>query len=120
MCFTAKQGQWISQVLRDMGYGNYVAPNHQTVDTRGDNQGAIALTKNPHLTERSKHIDIQYHYVRDLHDKGKVEISYVPTADMAADGFTKPLPKAQFKGFMQQIGMILRGSKVKNKDGKSS
>jgi hypothetical protein len=120
MCFTAKQGQWISQVLRDMGYGNYVAPNHQTVDTRGDNQGAIALAKNPHLTERSKHIDIQYHYVRDLHDKGKVEISYVPTADMAADGFTKPLPKAQFKGFMQQIGMILRGSKVKNKDGKSS
>jgi hypothetical protein len=66
MSFTAKQGQWISQILRDIGYGRYVATDHQTVDTRGDNQGAIALTKNPHLIERLKHINIAYHYIRDL------------------------------------------------------
>ena len=64
--FTAKQGQQIAQILRDIGYGRYVTTDHQTVDTRGDNQGAIALTKNPHLTERLKHINIAYHYIRDL------------------------------------------------------
>ena len=76
-----------------MGFGGYVSKNHQTVETCGDNQGAITLTKNPHLTERSKHIDISYHFVRDLFEKQKLNVSYVPTKDMAADGFSKPLPR---------------------------
>ena len=49
-----------------MGLGTYVYKNHQTVDTKGDNEGAITLAKNPHLTERSKHINVVYHFVRDL------------------------------------------------------
>ncbi|KAI1000824.1 hypothetical protein K3495_g7377 [Podosphaera aphanis] len=65
--YNVKQGQWIAQVLRDMGFRNYVAWNHQTLQACGDNQGAIAVTKNPHLIDRSKHIDISYHFVRDLH-----------------------------------------------------
>jgi hypothetical protein len=109
MSYTAKQGQWIAQILRDLGFGGYVAKNHQTVDTRGDNQGAIALTKNPHLTERSKHIDISYHYVRDLQEKNKVDIKYVPTKEMVADGLSKPLSTALFNNFMKQIGMVFRG-----------
>ncbi len=92
-----------------MGYGRYIANNHQTVDTRGDNQGAIALAKNPHLTERSKHIDIAYHFIRDLQERKRASVTYVPTAEMAADGFSKPLPKKIFQRFMSQIGMILRG-----------
>ena len=111
MSYTAKQGQWVAQILRDLGFGGYIAKNHQTVDTRGDNQGAIALAKNPHLTERSKHIDISYHYVRDLQEKKRVDIRYVPTDEMAADGLSKPLPPAQFKNFMKQIGMILKGKR---------
>ncbi|KAI0999804.1 hypothetical protein K3495_g8395 [Podosphaera aphanis] len=67
MTVTAKQGQWISQILCDMGYPNYVAKNGFTIETRADNQGAIALVKNLHRHERSKHIAIPYHYVRDLH-----------------------------------------------------
>jgi hypothetical protein len=113
MSYTAKQGQWVAQILRDLGFGGYVAKNHQTVDTRGDNQGAIALAKNPHLTERSKHIDISYHYVRDLQEKKRVDVKYVPTDEMAADGLSKPLPPAQFKKFIGQIGMILKGKDIK-------
>ncbi|KAI1004161.1 hypothetical protein K3495_g4052 [Podosphaera aphanis] len=119
--YNAKQGQWIAQVLRDMGFGNYVARNHQTVEACGENQGAIAFTKNPHLTDRSKHIDISYHFVRDLHENKKIDLKYVPTTDMAADGFSKPLAKQQFNKWMRQIGMILvgqsgRASKNKVKD----
>lgn len=105
MAVTAKQGQWIAQILRDMGYPEYVAPNGMTVATYGDNQGAIALAKNPHLTERSKHIDVAYHYVRDLQKKGRTDIQYIPTDKMAADGLTKPLAKAGLKKFKEQIGM---------------
>lgn len=105
MSTTAKQGQWIAQILRDIGYPEYVSKNGMTVATFGDNQGAIALAKNPHLTERSKHIDISYHYIRDLQERERVDIKYVPTDKMAADGLTKPLTKGPFERFKRMIGM---------------
>jgi hypothetical protein len=72
----------------------------------GDNQGAIALTKNPHLHERSKHIDVCYHFVRDMAEQGKLKVAYVPTTNMVADGMTKPLQRVAFKRFKNQLGVI--------------
>jgi hypothetical protein len=111
MSITAKQGQWIAQVLRDMGYPQYVAKNGVTVETRGDNQGALALIKNPHLHERSKHIDIAHHHIRDLHEKNRIHIEYVNTEDMVADGLTKPLSKPGFKKFVRMVGLRRKGAK---------
>lgn len=101
----AKLGQWMAQILRDMGYPEYVASNGITVDTRGDNQGAIALIKNPHPDERSKHIDICYHHIRDLHEKNRISTKYVPSQDMVADGLTKPLSKGPFEKFVKLMGI---------------
>ena len=106
MSSTAKQGQWLAQLLRDMGFPEYVAMNGTTVQTFGDNQGAFALAHNSQLTERSKHIDVSYHHIRDLQEYEKVEIKYVPTEKMAADGFTKPLIGDKFDRFRKQIGMV--------------
>jgi hypothetical protein len=115
---TAKMSQWIAQVLRDMGYAKYIGPTPTkvdvrgreiaTVDIRGDNQGAIALVKNPHLHERSKHIDICYHHIRDLAERGKISITYIPTDEMIADGFTKPLKKTAFNRFKEFLGIDLQ------------
>jgi hypothetical protein len=74
----------------------------------GDNMGAIALTKNSHLNERSKHIDTCYHYVRDLSRNGRLQVSYVPTVDMVADGMTKPLQRIAFERFKNQLGIVSR------------
>ncbi len=74
---------------------------------RGDNQGAIALTKNPYLHKRSKHIDVCHHYVRDLAEKGRLVVEYIPTADMVADGMTKPLARVAFDRFKSLLGMVL-------------
>ncbi|CCE33420.1 uncharacterized protein CPUR_07344 [Claviceps purpurea 20.1] len=63
-----KQGQWIGQIFRDLKLSKYVGKNPTCVQMLGDNQGAIALVKNPHLHERSKHIDICYHFIRDLEE----------------------------------------------------
>ena len=65
----------------------------------GDNQGAIALTKNPHITERSKHIDVCYHFIRDLAERERLEIIYILTNRMVADGITKPLARVAFERF---------------------
>jgi hypothetical protein len=59
---------------------------------KGDNRGAIALTKNTKDHGKVKHIDIQHHYIRDLLQTGAIAIEQVPSADNLADLFTKPLP----------------------------
>jgi len=101
----AMQGQWTAQIFRDLGMSEYIGKNKTTVDMRGDNQGALALVKNPHLHERSKHIDVCHHYIRDLAEKKRLEIEYVPTAEMPADGFTKPLARIAFGRFRGQLGV---------------
>ena len=88
-----------------MGFANYVGTNPETVRIRGDNQGALALVKNPHLHERSKHIDIQYHYIRDLEARKRIAVDYIPTTDMVADGLTKPLDRVAFQRFKDLMGM---------------
>ena len=104
MC--AKQGQWIAQILKDLEFEKYISKNKRSVQMLGDNQGALALVKNPHLHERSKHIDICYHFIRDLHEKGRLDVSYVSTRDMVADGMTKALQKPAFIRFKDLLGML--------------
>ena len=66
MSITIKQGQQIIQILHNIRYTNYIANNRVTIKTFGDNQRVIALAKNPHLTKRSKYINISYYFIRDL------------------------------------------------------
>ena len=60
---------------------------------KGDNCGAIALTKNTKDHGKVKHIDIRHHYIHDLLQSGAISIEQVPSADNLADLFTKPLPR---------------------------
>lgn len=101
----AAQGQWAAQILRDLSVPEFIGVNSHEVNMRGDNQGAIALTKNPHIHDRSKHIDICYHHIRGLVQKGKLSIKYTPTAEMPADGFTKPLKRVAFEKFKNLLGI---------------
>ena len=75
------------------------------LELKEDNNDAIALVKNRQVSERSKHIDIVYHYIRDLQKLEKINVSYMPTNDMKADGLTKPLAKQKFQRFLELIGM---------------
>ena len=76
----------------------------------GDNQAANLLVKDAYISERSKHIDIAYYYVRDLYNKNLIQLDYIPTEDMVADGLTKPLLGDKFKSFVKQLGLKVSGS----------
>lgn len=80
-----------------------VAPD--SIPLKGDNQGSIALAHNPVFHARTKHIDIQHHYIRDEVAAGRIELTHVPTAEMVADGLTKPLTHVKFHGFLEQMHM---------------
>ena len=114
-----KEGLWIAQLLKDMGFAKYlgtelgqvaIAENAKHEDSSsmqlfGDNQAANLLVKDAHIHERSKHIDVAYHHVRDSYNKNLIKLDYLPTADMVADGLTKPLVGDKYKNFVRLLGL---------------
>uniref|UniRef100_A0AAV1V9K6 Copia protein n=1 Tax=Peronospora matthiolae TaxID=2874970 RepID=A0AAV1V9K6_9STRA len=70
-----------------------------------DNQGSIALAKNPEFHKRTKHIDIRYHFVREKVESGEVVLEYCPTQDMLADMMTKPIAAVQFENIRDRLGI---------------
>ena len=75
-----------------------------TVGIFADNQGAIKLVKNPVVSNRSKHIDVVYHFARERVARKDVKIAYVKTNDMLADMLTKPVEKAKLDLCNRGIG----------------
>lgn len=57
----------------------------------GDNTGAMALSKDPIKASRVRHVRLPEHHVRETVKEGLATVQYVPTSEMAADIFTKPL-----------------------------
>ena len=73
--------------------------SYSAIPVNCDNQGAIALSKNPTHHNRSKHIDIKYHFCRESVSSGKVEVIYVPTEDNFADVMTEAVSKPKHAKF---------------------
>ena len=71
-----------------------------------DNQPAIVLTKNPVLHDRSKHIDVKFHFLRDCVDRGQIVIEFIETGRQLANVLTKPLGRLQFTELKKMIGMV--------------
>lgn len=70
-----------------------------------DNQGAVKLVLNQQVHSKTKHIDIQFMFVRDEFNKKSVDVVYIPGDDQIADVLTKPLPKERFNRLCQMSGM---------------
>ena len=92
-----QEAKFLKQLCNDM---NIVSDD---VLINVDNQGAINLAKNPVNHQRSKHIDIKYHFIRSEIQKGNVRLQYVTTEDNVADIFTKPATKAKLEKFKHFI-----------------
>lgn len=77
----------------------------------GDNQGAIALAKNPQFHSRTKPIAIEHHFVCEKQAEGKVELQYIPTKQQVADRLPKALLfKDRFIIFGRPVGLDMEDS----------
>lgn len=74
-----------------------------------DNQSALCIAKNHMYSNRTKHIDIKHHFIRELFEKGFVDMKYIRSEDMLADMFTKPLPSPRLKKLSNCLGLKSRG-----------
>ena len=70
-----------------------------------DNQSFIKLSSNPVFHDRSKHIDIRYHHIRDCVQRRIMLLSYIPTEDQDADILMKVLTRSKFKYQRGRIGV---------------
>ena len=118
MSTCVKKGMWLVQLFKNLGYTKYLGneegqvsivenEKHQStaMQLKGDNQAANHLVKDAHIHERSKHIDVAYHHVRDLAKKNLIQLDYIASAEMIVDELTKPLTRDRFKGFTSQLGL---------------
>jgi len=75
-----------------------------------DNQSCIKLTENPVFHDRSKHIDLKYHYIRDMVQRNVIKLKYIATDDQVADILTKPLQLVKFALFRDKLGVAENAS----------
>ena len=96
----AKEAVYIKSLLKELGlYKQNKLPLYT------DNNGALLLANNPIFHERTKHIAVKYHYIRDLINKGIIDLIYIPSKEQKADGFTKALDKVKFREFIRMLGL---------------
>jgi hypothetical protein len=97
----ATQGVWLSRLLGELK-GKSPAKFNLLVD----NMSAIALIKNPVHHDRSKHIDIKYHYIRKCYEDGMLDAQHVRTEEQLADILTKGLGYVRFIELRRSLGVI--------------
>jgi hypothetical protein len=69
----------------------------------GDNMAALAIAKNDVFHNRSKHIDMRHHFIRDHVKSGAITLQWVPTEDQEADILTKALGKHPFQMLRDRV-----------------
>lgn len=96
----AQECIWLKQVLTDLKQ-TFEDP----IVLRCDNKSTIQLASNPTIHGRSKHIEVDCHYVREKVLQGKISLVYVNTDEQSADMFTKGLSKPKMEKFMSKLNM---------------
>lgn len=95
-----QEAVWLRRLLAGLKVGS-----QEPTELMEDNQGTIAMAKNPVSHARTKHIEIRYHYVREAVKEGTIRLCYCPTEEMIADLLTKPLPRGRFETLRGAMGL---------------
>jgi hypothetical protein len=96
----ACQGIWLRRILEEVKY-----TQQGPIMLFCDNSSTIKLSKNPVLHGKSKHIDVRFHFLRDLTKEGKVELVHCRSVEQIADILTKPLKAESFMKLRALLGM---------------
>jgi hypothetical protein len=92
--------KWLCTLLEELGHPQ------KTPTIWCDNQSTIALVKDAGVFHsRTKHIDLRYHYIREMLEQGQLQLKHVASEENLADIFTKSLPKAAHRKLCSRLGL---------------
>jgi hypothetical protein len=91
---------WVQTMLRELGI-----PQPSTAMLWCDNLGATYLSANPVFHARTKHIEVDYHFVRERVARKQLDIRFISTRDQIADGFTKILSQQKLLDFQHNLNL---------------
>ncbi len=94
---------WTQQLLKELGIS-------LSLPTKifCDNKPAIAISKNPELHQKTKHIDISHHFIREKIENGLIEVIYIPSTENGADLLTKAVNATQQTMCLSKLGLMIR------------
>ena len=95
---------WLESLLKELGISLQQPPVLWC-----DNLGATYLSANPVFHARSKHIEIDFHFVRERVTNKQLQIKLISTGDQLADGFTKALSVQKFEEFRSNLNLKSKG-----------
>jgi hypothetical protein len=96
----AAEIMWIQTLLDELGI-----PHPPTASVWCDNLGATYLSANPVFHARTKHIKVDYHFVREQVTRKQLNIRFISTKDQLADGFTKVMSAQQLLQFQHNLNL---------------
>jgi histone deacetylase 1/2 len=92
---------WVQNLLTELR-----VPHARVARLWCDNLGAKYLSANPIFHARTKHIEIDYHFVRERVANKVLDIRFIASGDQVADGFTKVLPVAKLRQFRHNLNLV--------------
>lgn len=96
----AKEIIWCKLLFSEMGIS---LPTCIVIKT--DNQGSMALAQNPVFHARTKHVEVEYDFIRDLIKSGKISLEYVATQDNPVDILTRALGRELHEKHVRRLGL---------------
>ena len=100
----------VQLVVRQCGLESYLRElfdvKLETTCVFCDNQSCVKLLENPMFHENLKHIEIKYHYIKDMVQRGAMKLQYVAMNDHIAHVLTKPLARVKFEYFRERFCVL--------------
>ena len=113
LCSATKEALWLTRLLQNLLPNEFQVPTIICVD----NQGTIDLSRTEAINNRTKHIDVRYHFIRESIQKNLVALKKVSSQDQLADSLTKPLGPNLFLSSISKLGLATDQSNTHDQGG---
>jgi hypothetical protein len=108
LCATTCEVVWLRRLLQDVG-----EEQKEPTMIKCDNQSSINIANNPIFHARTKHVEAQFHFVREKLQSNEIALMYCNTSENVVDIFTKPLGKIKFELFREMLGVEVNPFSIK-------
>ena len=96
----SREAIWLRHLYGELGF-----VQKEPILLLGDNDGSVAMAKNPEFHKRTKHVDIRWHWVRELVSDGLINVVSCRDPEQTADILTKQLPRPKFIKNVAELGL---------------